>query len=173
MDVVGIAVVRRHQRHDRLEARRPKRRQLERVEAAPGDPPHAEVAVAPRLLAEPGHHLEAVGVLLLRVLVRDQAVGLARAAHVHPDRRVPESGHVRLPPRVAHRRAVHLAVGEELEDRGDGIRLGVLRQPDAGGEPAAVGERQPGVLDLPDRARKLGPGRHRPDPLMRRDRIAR
>ena len=123
--------------------------------------------------AEPGHHLEAVGVLLLRVLVRDEAVGLAGAAHVDPDRRVAEAGDVGLAARIPNRRAVDLPVREELEDRGDGIGLRILRKPDARREAAAVGKGQPGVLDLPDRARKLGPGRHRPDPLMRRDRIAR
>ena len=173
MDVVGVAVVCRHQRHDRLEPGRAERGELEGVEPAPRDAPHSEVAVAPRLLAKPGHHLEAVRVLLLRVLVRDEAVRLAGAAHVDPHRRVAEPRDVRLPARIANRGPVHLAVREELEDRGDRICLGILRQPDAGRQAAAVGQRQPGVFDLPERARKLGPGRHRPDPLMRRDRIAR
>ncbi len=173
VDVVRIAVVGGAERHDRLEARRAERGELERVEATPGDPPHANASVAPRLRAEPGNHLEAVRVLLLRVLVRDEAVRLAGAAHVDPDRRVAEAGHVRLPLCVADRRAVHLPVREELEHGRDGVVLGVLREPDARGEPAAVGERQPGVLDLPDRARKLGPGRHWRDPLTRPDTIAR
>jgi hypothetical protein len=173
VNVVGIAVVRRHQRHDRLESGRAERSELESVEPAPRDPPHAEIAVAPRLFAKPGHHLEAVGVLLLRVLVRDEAVGLAGATHVDPHRRVAEARDVRLSARIASRGPVHLAVREELEDRRDRIRLGILWQPDPRREAAAVGEGQPGVFDLPDRARKLGPGRHLPDPLMRRDRIAR
>ena len=47
----------------------------------------------------------------------EQAVGLAAAAQVHPQRGVPVPGEVGVPRPVARRRAVALAVGDVLEDR--------------------------------------------------------
>ena len=156
VDVVRVAVVRRAQGHDRLEPRRAERGDVQRVEPAPGDTPEAEAAVAPRLLADPGEDLERVVLLLLRVLVGEHAVALARAAHVHPHCRVAVPGQVRLALGVARRGAVDLAVGQVLDDRRHGIRLGVLGQPDARRQARAVGEVEPGVLDLPHRSRELG-----------------
>jgi hypothetical protein len=52
--------------------------------------------------------------------------------------------------------AVALAIGEVFEDGRDLVALGVLRQPDPGGELGAVGKRDPDVIDLADRPRKAG-----------------
>src|SRR4051794_7571410 len=60
---------------------------------------------------------------------------------------------------VAARHGVALAVGQVLEDRGHRIGVRVLGQPDARGEPRAVAQPDPRVVDPPDRARKV-----RPDP---------
>ena len=81
---------------------------------------------------------------------------LARAAHVHAHGRVAVPGEVRLALRVAHGGAVHLPVGQVLDDRRHRVVLGVLREPDARRQSRAVGEVQPGVLDLPDAAREVG-----------------
>ena len=156
MDVVGVAVVSRAERHDRLQCGRSERGDLERVEAAPRDAPHAHGARAPGLLREPRDHLERVLVLLLRVLVEQDPVGLAGPPHVHPHGRVAVAGDVRLPLSVAYGRAVVLAVREVLEDRRHGIVLGVLGKPDPRREPAAVRKRDPGVLDLADAPREVG-----------------
>jgi hypothetical protein len=158
--VVGVAIVRRAERDDRREAGRPARGNLERVEPAPGDAPHAELAVAPGLRAEPGEHLEHVLLLLLGVLVGQHPVGLPRAAHVHPHGRVAEPREVGLAGGVADRRAVRLAVGEELEDRGHRLVFCVLGQPHPRREPRPVGKPDPGVLDLPHAAGELGADGH-------------
>ena len=153
VDVVGVAVVGRAERDDRPQRGRPERRDLERVEAAPGDAGHADRAGAPGLLREPGDHLERVVLLLSRVLVVEDPVRLAAAAHVDAHGRVAVAGEVRLADGVARGGAVVLAVGEVLEDRRHRIGLGVAWQPDARPEARPVGELDPRVLDLAD-----GPG---------------
>src|SRR4029077_17077652 len=65
---------------------------------------------------------------------------------------------------VPHARQVPLAVRDVLEDGGHGGSLRGARQPDAGGEPAAVRERDPAVLDLADGARERGHHPHRRPP---------
>ena len=157
MHVVAIAIVGRAQRDDRLERRRPARRDLQRVEATPRDAEHADCAAAPRLGRQPGDDLERVVLLLPAVLVGQHAVGLARAADVDAHGGVAVAGEVRMGERVPLRRPVALAVGQILEQGGDGGALRVLRQPQPRGEAGAVGERDPGVLDLADAA---GEGRH-------------
>ena len=56
--------------------------------------------------------------------------------------------------RIALVRAVVLAVGQILQQRGHRIGFGVLGQPDARSEPRAVLQRDRRVLDLADRAGK-------------------
>ena len=156
VDVVRVAVVRRAHRHDRAEPGRAQSRDLERVEPAPRDAPHADVPVAPGLLPDPADDLQGVVLLLLGVLVGEAAVAFAGTAHVDADGGVAEAGDVRLAPRVAHCRAVALPVREVLEDRRNRVGLGVVGEPDAGGDARPVGEVEPGVLDLPYAARELG-----------------
>ena len=55
-------------RNDGLEFRRVPHGHLQRIEAAPGDAHHANVSVRPRLMRQPGDDLQAVELLLLRVL---------------------------------------------------------------------------------------------------------
>src|SRR4030095_16401072 len=57
-------------------------------------------------------------------------------------------------------RAVPLAIRKVFEDGRDGVLLRIVRQPDARGQVAAVLERDPGVLDLPDLAWELRNGFH-------------
>ena len=159
VDVVRVAIVGRAERHDRAEPGRATRGDLERVEAAPRDAPHAELARAPRLLGDPGEDLERVVLLLQGVLVGEHAVGLAGPAHVHPHGRVAVACEVRLALGVAEDRPVGLAVGEVLEHGGHRVVLGVLRQPDPRGEPRPVGQVEPGVLDLPNAAGEVRPDR--------------
>ena len=70
------------------------------------------------------------------------------------------AGQVRLALGVADDRPVGLPVREVLEDRRHRVVLGVLGQPDPRGEARAVGEVEPGVLDLPDAARESVGPRH-------------
>jgi hypothetical protein len=152
--IVGVAIVGRAQRHDGLERRRLQGRDLQGVEAAPGDAEHADRAAAPWLAGEPGNHLQRIVELGLAVFVDKHALGFAAAADVDAYRGVAVAREVRMGERVALTRAVTLAVGQILQQRGHRIRLGVLGQPDAGGESRAVLQRDRRVLDLADRTRK-------------------
>ena len=155
--VVGVAVVARAHRDDRAERRRAARGDLQAVEAAPRDPEHADAAGAPRLRREPRDDLERVVLLLSGVLVAQDAVGVAAAAQVDPDGGVAVAREVGVVARVAAGHRVALAIGQELEERGDGVALGVVRQPDPRGETGTVRQRDPRVIDAPDAARELGP----------------
>ena len=97
----------------------------------------------------------------LQVLVPHEAVGIAVAAHVDAHAGIAVAGDVGVGEGVAPSRAVALAVGQVFQDRRHRLRFGILGQPDAGRQPAAVGERDPGVLDLADRAREVGDGAER------------
>jgi hypothetical protein len=80
-------------------------------------------------------------------------VRVAAAAQVDPHGRVAVADEVGVVARVAAGHRVALAVREVLEDRRDRIGLGVLREPDARGEPPSVADRDPGVVDPSDTAR--------------------
>ena len=120
VDVVGVAVVARAHRDDRLQRRRPARRDLQAVEPAPRDAEHPDLAAAPLLLGEPGDHLQRVVLLLREVLVVEQPVRVAAAAEVDAHARVAVVGEVRVVALVARGERVALAVREVLEDAGTG-----------------------------------------------------
>ncbi len=143
--VVGVAIVGRVPRNDRLELRRAVRRDLQAVEAAPRVADHAHVAGAPGLLGKPREYLEGVELLLARVLVGDQPVGVAGAADIDANGRVAVLGEVGVARRVGVGGLVVLAVRQVLEDRRHRRSGGVFRQPDPSGEPHAVGQRDPHI----------------------------
>ena len=159
--VVGVAVVAGAHRDDRLERRRTPRGDLQAVEAAPRDAHHGDGARAPRLLREPRDDLDRVLLLSRQVLVLDDPVGVAAAAQVDAHARVPVAGEVGVVVGVAARERVALAIGQVLEDGRHRIALGVLGEPDARGEPRAVGQRDPRVVDAPDGAGEVGARRPR------------
>ena len=152
--VVGVAIVGRADRDDGLERRRPARRNLQPVEAAPRDPHHADRAAAPRLRGEPGDDLKGVVLLLPGVLVGQQAVGFTAAPDIDPHAGIAMTGQPRIGERVALIGAVALAVGQIFQDRRHRILLGVLGQPDAGSERRAVLQGNRRVLDDADGAGK-------------------
>ena len=158
--VVGEAVVGEVQRGDRAQRRRTPRGRLHAREPAPADPGHPDLARAPRLLGEPRDHGLDVPLLLLRVLVSEDPVGVAAPAQVEPQAAEAVAGQVGVLRLVADRGAVALAVRDGLEDRGHRVGLGVLGPPQPGGEPRAVGERDPQVLDQADAAGELGADLH-------------
>ncbi len=162
VDVVRVAVVRRGDRDHGLQRGRLPRRDLERVEAAPGDAEHADRAGAPRLRGKPLDHLHCVELLLRQVLVKQQAVRVAAAAHVHTNRRVTVAGEVRVADGVAGGRLVVLAVRKVLEQRRHRRVLGVLRQPDPRRKSHTVGQRDPHVPQLAHAPRKIPRYTHGP-----------
>ncbi len=148
MHVVGVAIVGGADRDDGPQRRRTERGDLQRVEAAPGNPHHADRARAPVLARDPGDHLHRVVQLLRGILVAQQAVGLAAAAQIDSHPGVATRGEPGIRQRVAVIGAVALAIGQVFQDRRDRRRL--RRQPDPRREPCAVGERNPGVVDIVD-----------------------
>ncbi len=101
--------------------------------------------------------VEAVELLLGVVLVEEHALGVAAAADVDANCRVAVAGEPGMPDGVVDRGRVVLAVGQVLEDSGDGVRGGVTGEPDPSGEAAAVGERDPDVVDDVDLVREGRP----------------
>ena len=148
--VVGVAVVGRAERDDRLERGRIEGGDLERVEAAPGDAHHADRAAAPALRRDPGDDLERVVQLLLGVLVEQHAVGVARAAQIDPHGGIAGLREITVDRLVARAHEVALAIRDVLENRRYGLEFGARGQPDPRRDPAAVGHGDPDVLDLDD-----------------------
>jgi hypothetical protein len=132
---------------DGLQAGRAACRNLQAVEAAPGDPEHPGPAVAPRLTGEPGEHGDAVVLLLLEILVEEDALRVAAAAQVDADAGIAVAGEIRVPRRVADRSAVVLPVRDVLEQGRHRLGLRRLREPDLRRQAGPVGDGDPVVLD--------------------------
>ena len=142
--VVGEAVVRAAERDDGPQRRGPQRRHLQRIEAAPGDPGHADPAVAPGLRRQPGDDLAEVLLLQRQVLVLQHAIRLAAAAQVEA---AVGNALFGVPGRhlaVAEDGAVAPAIGHGLQHHGRHAR----GSPQRGGQARAVGQRdEERVLD--------------------------
>ena len=156
MDIVGIAVVGRAHGDDRLEGRRMQGRDLQAVEAAPGNPGHADMTGTPGLGSQPGDHGGAVIELLLEIFTLEQALGIAGAANIDPHAGIALAGHILVHGGVADAGKVAPPVRQMLKDRRHRVGLGVLGQPDARRQPAAVGHFDPGGLDMADLAWVVG-----------------
>ena len=149
--VVRVAIVGEVDRDDRGEVGRPVRRDLERGEAAVGDPDHVHVAVAPRLRGEPFDRLGAVRLLLECVLVGVDALRGASAADVHPGDDVAMSREVEV---VVRDRRIDLVLAvrdvvhhDGKRRRGREVIAAVVRDIEVRREPHAVGHGDVDVLD--------------------------
>jgi hypothetical protein len=145
--IVGVAIVARADGDDRLECRRPARRNLKSIESAPGDSHHPDYAAAPGLRGQPRYHLHAIVLLLLCVLVEQHAARLAAASNVDANARVTVAGQIRMRHRVPLVGPVAFAVGEILQDRRNRVLLGIVRQPDASRQRRTVLQRYQRVLN--------------------------
>ena len=177
VDVVAVAVVGRGDGDDGLELGWPPRGDLQAVEAAPGDADHAAGAGAPGLRRDPGQDLHRVVLFGLEVLVLEDAAGFPRAPDVDAQAGITVAGPVGMGQFVALARPVEPAVGQVLENCRHRVALRVLGEPDPRREPRAVGERYPGILDYPRRAREPGHrlqvvNRHRRIPRLAGDTLA-
>ena len=159
--VAVVAVVHESHRQDGFERGWLQRRHLKSVDATPANPPHAHVAIAPGLARQPGDDRHAVVLLGQRVFVQHQAFGVASAADVHAHRRVAVSGQVGLGDRITVAGAVAPPVRQVFEHGRYRVGLGIHRQPDACGEPGAIGHRNPLRHDFPCGMRELRDGFHR------------
>jgi hypothetical protein len=154
MDIVRVAVVGRADGDDGLEGGRSARRNLQSIEPAPGDSHHPDDAAAPGLRRQPRDHLHAIVLLLLGVLVEEQAIRLAATSNIDANAGVAVAGQIRMRQRVPLVSPVALAVGEILQDRRNRVLFGVIGQPDAGRQRRAVFQRDQHVLDDAHSARK-------------------
>src|SRR6266702_2353603 len=147
MDIVRVAIIGRADGDDGLEGGRAARRNLKSIEPAPGDSHHPDDAAAPRLRGQPRDHLDAIVLLLLCVLVEQQATRLAATSDIDANAGVAVAGQIRMRLRVALVSPVALAIGKILQDRGNRVLFGIVRQPDAGRQRRAVLQRDQRVLD--------------------------
>ncbi len=161
VDVVGVAVVGGHHRHDRLEMRRTEHRDLDRGEAAVRDSPHPDVAVAPRLGGQPLDGVVAVLGFARRVLVEGDAWRRAGPADVEPAKGEAAGGQPLAAGHVAREPPVVLAVRDHLEDRRERLlRLVGQRpgQPQVRRELEPVARRDPDVVQHADLVARLACG---------------
>src|SRR3546814_2973610 len=84
--------------------RRPEGR-LDRLESPPGDPEHADLAIAPQLSGDPLQGFQRIVLFLDHAKVGLHAAGVARAAHVEPHRGVAVAGKVAMDLGVADRKS--------------------------------------------------------------------
>ena len=152
VDVIVVAVISRAHRNDRLQRLRLVARQLKRVEPAPADAKHTDLAGAPVLLGDPLDHLEPVVVFLLIVFVPRNAFTAAVATNIYADGRVTVACIERVAFVVARRCPVTVAVWKVLKDRWN--RLICDRHPSLHPQPGAVAERNP-VFNNLDVERKV------------------
>src|SRR5262249_24154418 len=145
--IVSISVIERADGYDCLEASRPTCRNLKRIQAAPRNSHHPDNAAAPGLRGQPRNHLQAIVLLLLCLLVEQQAIRVAATSDIDANARVAVAGQIRMSQRVPLVSPVALAVREILQDRRNRVRFGIVRQPDASGQPRAVFQWNQRVLD--------------------------
>jgi hypothetical protein len=148
VDVVVEQVVGRVDGDDGSQRGRTERPDLDGVEASPGDAPHAHVSARPRLCAEPGDHLQRVGLLLLGVLpLREPPLALTRSPDVHPGPHEAPGHQVAVQAVVPLQEAVVLAIGQVLEDGGEPLAgRCAVREVQSGGEADAVPHGDPGLF---------------------------
>ena len=156
MHVVVVAVVGETYGDEGFQLRRAAGCDLQAVEAAPGFTEHTQLAVTPRLSSDPGHHFQAVVVFLFEVFIIKDTVGFAGPAQVYPDAGITVSGQVGVANSVTNGGSIVLAIGNVFEQGGEGLRLRVQREPDPGGEPGAIRQRNPGMFNFPDVVREVG-----------------
>ena len=156
MHIVVVAVVGEADGDEGFQLRRAAGRDLQAVEAAPGFTEHAKTAVTPGLRSDPGHHFQAVVVFLLEIFVIQNAVGFTTAAQIYPDAGITVSGQVGVANGVTNGCSIVLAIGNVFQQGGKGPGFCLQRKPDPGGEPGAVGQRNPGIFNFADRVRKIG-----------------
>ena len=148
MDVVGKAVIGGAQGDDCFQRLGLACRDLQAVKAAPGNPHHADIAVAPGLPAQPVDHFEGVVLFLQQVLVGHQPLTVAIATHVDPDAGIAMPRHIGMHPLIPRQGAIALAIGQVFEDRRVTPGAGIGRQPDTRGQLGAVLQGDQAVLDF-------------------------
>jgi hypothetical protein len=146
--IICVAIVRGAKADDGGELRGAMGCDLECVETTPGQSDHPDTPRAPWLVGDPRKHSEAIVVLLLRVFVAKEAFRVATSAQVHAQYRVAMTRDVGLGDAVAPGRSVSLAVGNVIQDSGNGLALGVGGQPCARRQPDTIRHGNPDVGDL-------------------------
>jgi hypothetical protein len=141
MHVVGVAIVGGAGGHDRAQRGRCEGRDLQRVEAAPGQADHADGAAAPRLAGDPGDDLDRVGPFTGRIFVPQHAIRIARAAHVDANGVVAGLCEGGMENGVIAPVPVPAPIREIFED--GGRRRRPFRPPQPRHQPTAIGQGNP------------------------------
>ncbi len=150
LDVGPVAVGARAERDDRLQSWRAAGGRLEGREPAPREPDHPERPRAPRLRRHPGEEGADVVLLLLRVLVGENAARGAAAADVHAERGIPVLREIGMADCIATPGVILVPVGRDLQHRGHRSGLRTRWKPEVCREASTVRKRDPEVVDLPD-----------------------
>jgi len=153
--IVVVAVVGEADGDEGFQLRRAAGRDLQAVEATPGFAKHAKTAVTPGLCGDPGHHFQAVVLFLFEIFVIQNAIGFTAAANVYPDAGITVSGKVGMANGISNGCSIVLSIGNVLKQSRARPGIGLEWEPDAGGEPGAVSQRNPGIFYFADSVRKI------------------
>ena len=85
VSIVGVAIDDATHGHNGLELRRPHGCDLQRIDATPGNAPHAYRSVRPGLPGEPGNDLDTIGQFRNVVLIDHDSFGVSGAADIDPN----------------------------------------------------------------------------------------
>ena len=149
-DVRAVAVCAGADRDDGLERGWAASGGLQRGEAAPRKTDHPERARAPGLRSDPLERGADVLLLLLGVLVEEDAARGAAPANVHAKGGVSVLGEIGVADCVATAGVVLVPIGRDLDDRGHRSGVRSRRQPEVRGEASSVRQWDPEVVDLAD-----------------------
>ena len=155
VDVGGVAVIGGPHGDDGLEGRRLARRDLQAVEAAPGNADHRHLAITPALFCQPGNGFAAVELFLHCVFVVDQAFAVAGAANIKAHAGIAVAGKIHVQTLVPCAGAVTLAVGNVFENDRNRLLFAVFGQPHFGGKPGAIFQGDENIFHGFNAARKL------------------
>src|ERR1700690_231714 len=121
---------------------------LQRIEPAPGNPPHPAVALRPRLPSQPGNHLQTVRLLLFGIFaVGGNSLTCAETANIHASTYVATVGKIRVNLVVTRSHGVIFSVGLVFEDGGEFLAwFSGVRHVQSSGKAHAVFHWDPGVF---------------------------
>jgi len=132
VDVIVIAIDGCANSDDRFKCRRIHSGNLQRVKPAPGDTHHADVAVAPVLLCDPGNDFDAIGQFSGRIFVIKIATRFTSARYIYSDSSVTIAGKYGVGGFIAQSSTVALAIRQVLKDGRGAVAQGSFGQPRPG-----------------------------------------
>lgn len=142
------------ERDNGLQRRRLAGGDLQRIEPAPGNARHPDIAGRPRLAGEPGDDVLGIVLLQLGIFVGQDALRVSRAPDINPTTGKAMTRHVRVHLQIAEHRTIATTIGNKLKNRGNRLVGRVLGQPDRRRKPRAVPHRNELRIETDDLARE-------------------